>query len=372
MLVIAYGGQILTTKIKHIARYSQRLQQIFGVILIFLAIAIYFQYDTLIQAKLLSAFPSLSNGLEQKLAVNFNDIGAKSKDMKPAPEFAGIGEWLNSEPLTMKSLHGKVVLVDFWTYSCINCVRTLPHVTEWYDKYKDDGLVVVGVHAPEFSFEKDTENVKAAIAQYKINYPVAQDNNLLTWRAYNNQYWPAEYLIDQAGNIVYTHFGEGEYDVTENAIRKLLGLDGEVGVDNGQDLSGIRSPEMYFGTDREQYLAWQQNASSVPINYSLPNSLSLNQFALEGKWQFDADKITLKANSGKIKLHFSAAKVFMVAQSLDQPMTLNISVDGKSEPSVTVQASELYNLFNSDKAGNHLLEIDIPEAGFEAFTFTFG
>ncbi|MFA5130864.1 MAG: cytochrome c biogenesis protein DipZ [Patescibacteria group bacterium] len=371
MLAIAYGGQALTTKIKSIAQYSRRLQQVFGVILIILALAIYFQYDTLIQTKLLASVPSLNIGLENNLMNNFI-TRPKLSAQKKAPDFVGINTWLNSEPLTLADLKGKVVLVDFWTYSCINCVRTLPYVTSWYDKYKDSGLVVVGIHSPEFAFEKETANVKMAIKQYKINYPVAQDNNLSTWQAYDNQYWPAEYLIDQSGNIVYTHFGEGEYDKTENAIRELLGVAGGVAANNGQDLSQVKSPEMYFGGNRLEYLTAKQEPSIVPIEYSLPANLGLNQFALGGKWEFAADKATLVGNSGKIKLHFYAAKVFMVAQSLSQPVTLSIVVDGVAQPEVVVNQSELYTLFDSLKYADHTIEIDIPQSGLDAFTFTFG
>ena len=139
-----------------------------------------------------------------------------------APEFQGISTWLNSPPLSMAGLKGKVVLVDFWTYTCINCIRTLPYVTKWYDTYKDKGLVVVGVHTPEYAFERKTGNVKDAIGRFKINYPVAQDNRYDTWSAYNNRYWPAVYLIDKQGRIVYTHFGEGDYAQTEAQIRRLL------------------------------------------------------------------------------------------------------------------------------------------------------
>jgi thiol-disulfide isomerase/thioredoxin len=139
-----------------------------------------------------------------------------------APEFAGIDTWLNSPPLSMQQLRGKVVLVDFWTFDCINCVRTLPYVKAWYDKYKDQGLVVVGVHTPEYPFERKTENVKEAIKRFDIKYPVAQDNRYATWGAYNNQYWPAAYLIDKSGRIVYTHFGEGDYAETEATIKRLL------------------------------------------------------------------------------------------------------------------------------------------------------
>jgi len=146
-----------------------------------------------------------------------------------APNFTGINNWLNSPPLDLKQLHGKVVLVDFWTFDCINCAHTLPHVKDWYSKYRDKGLVVVGVHTPEYTFERDTGNLKKAIARYGIEYPVAQDNRYATWNAYRNEYWPALYLIDQNGKIVYSHFGEGRYAQTEEAIRGLLGLNGKAG-----------------------------------------------------------------------------------------------------------------------------------------------
>jgi len=374
MLAIAYGGQALTTGIKKVARYSARIQQIFGLILILLAAAIYFQYDTVIQAKLLAYFPSSGLNIEQNFIDNFKKSSPSpiNKSTASAPEFAGIAAWLNSEPLTMDGLRGQVVLIDFWTYSCINCVRTLPYVTQWYDAYKNKGFVVIGVHSPEFAFEKDTENVKKAIAQYNINYPVAQDNDLKTWRAYNNQYWPAEYLIDQQGNIVYTHFGEGKYDVTENAIRRLLGLKADADPDNGQNLSGIRSPEMYFGYNREEYLSEAQRPSTVDYEYSLPAKLNLNNFALDGTWKFFGDRATLDDNNGKIKLRFSSAKLFMVAQSLEKPQTLEIYVDGKKQPDVVISGSALYTLFNSEDYSEHTIEINIPQAGFDAFTFTFG
>lgn len=139
-----------------------------------------------------------------------------------APEFSGITEWLNSTPLTMKQLRGKVILVDFWTYDCINCINTLSHVVQWHDKYKDKGLVVVGVHTPEYAFERKTENVRTALKRFDIRYPVAQDNRYATWNAYNNRYWPAFYLVNKKGQVVYTHFGEGQYEQTEARIQQLL------------------------------------------------------------------------------------------------------------------------------------------------------
>lgn len=397
MLVIAYGGQVLTTKIKGIVKYSHLLQQIFGVILILLAGAIYFQYDTVIQAKLVEKFPGLGTGVEKSLVNSLTEQDTSTKQNNilnpansqlkniekinlqnygPAPEFAGISTWLNlpddKQSLNLQELRGKVVLVDFWTYTCINCIRTLPYVTKWYDTYKDKGLVVIGVHTPEFAFEKETGNVQTAIIRHKINYPVAQDNTYSTWNAYRNQYWPAEYLIDQTGNIVYTHFGEGEYDHTENAIRQLLSLDADAKPDNGQDLSKVRSPEMYFGTDRVANLTSEQQPSDTVKKYIFPAELKQNNFALEGDWQFAPDKIVLVNSPGKIKLHFSSGKLFMVAQSQKQPITLHLTVDGKPQPDVTISTSQLYTLFDSGNYTDHIIEIEIPETGFEAFTFTFG
>jgi thiol-disulfide isomerase/thioredoxin len=402
MLLIAYLGQIATTMVRSISKYSVRLQQFFGVLILLLAIAMYFQFDTKIQAAIVQYFPStnLENSL---IANNGNPIIPKNnkpmpadsvplynaaqgeiqntkgttmekidfKNLGKAPEFTGINGWINSDPLKMSDLKGKVVLVDFWTYSCINCIRTLPYVTKWYDTYKDKGFVVIGVHTPEFPFEKVADNVRTAAKRFDIHYPVAQDNDYATWNAYQNQYWPAEYLIDKNGNIVYTHFGEGNYDHTENAIRQLLGLDGDPTAKTST-LGNIGSPEMYFGTSRLQYLSPAQSASEQVKNYTFPSKLDLNNFAIEGSWQFSAENAKLTLGKGKIKLHFSSGKLFMVAQSSTKPAVLKITVDGKVQPDVTVDKSELYTLFDSNDYVDHEIEISIDQPGFEAFTFTFG
>ena len=295
---------------------------------------------------------------------------AELKNYGPAPELVGINKWLNSNPLTLKDLRGKVILVDFWTYSCINCIRTLPYVTGWYEKYKDQGLVIIGVHTPEFEFEKVTENVKTAIKRHNITYPIAQDNNFITWNAYSNRYWPAEYLIDKEGNIRYTHFGEGNYDITENTIRKLLGI--AQPADTKNPISGeVKSPEMYFGTNRLEYLSPDQSASLQPTHYSLPTNLKLNTFALEGTWKFTPEMAQLTGPGGKIVLRFSAGKVHMVTES-GKLTTVKIWVDGKPQADVIVGMSDLYTLFDSDDYQEHTIEIQIPAAGFNAFTFTFG
>ncbi len=408
MLAIAYGGQALTTRVRSIAKYGTRLQQIFGVVLLLLAAAIYFQYDTVIQAKLVSRFPGLGSGFEESLVNNTktsnpqpviedtspqiptpeeksptnplsvgNGYGSIPQPPEPlknygkAPELTGITHWLNSDPLTLASLKGKVVLIDFWTYSCINCVRTLPYVTKWYDTYKDQGFVVIGVHTPEFAFEKVTSNIQTAIKQHGIHYPVAQDDDYATWNAYNNEFWPAEYVIDKDGKIVYEHFGEGHYDITEGTIRYLLGQKGPGLSDKGQNLSKVDSPEMYFGTSRLEYFASEQKPSTSATYYTLTKDQPLNTFSLEGTWQFDPDKVQLMEAGGKIHLHFKSGKVYMVAES-KEAQNLSITVDGKKQAPVLVKDSSLYPLFESDSYSEHDLIIDIPQSGFDAFTFTFG
>ncbi len=237
--------------------------------------------------------------------------------------------------------------------------------------------MVVGVHAPEFAFEKDTNNVKNAIAQYGIHYPVAQDNNLAIWQAYNNEYWPAEYLINQKGEIVEEHFGEGDYDKTEADIRQLLGITSgsEMPVTN-DNLDKIQSPEMYFGTDRMQYLSSEQtttgnNPSLSAQNYVLVQNPDLNSYSLGGTWKSSNQSIQLIGSTGQINLKFNSAKVFMVASS-QTSSTLNITVDGKKQPDVLVGQSKLYTLFDSQDYSDHEIIITINGAGFEAFTFTFG
>lgn len=370
LLVVGYGGQYVTTKVRFFVQYSRRIQQAFGVMILLLAAAIFFQYDAVIQAKLLEYIPVPNITLpSSKDAPNNTDA---FKNLGPAPEFTGINNWLNGDPQTMASLKGKVVLVDFWTYSCINCIRTLPHVTEWYDKYKDQGFVVIGVHTPEFAFEKEAGNVSKAISQFNIHYPVAQDNNYKTWNAYNNSSWPAHYLIDKNGDIVYTHFGEGEYDVTENNIRKLLGLDSSAL--NANDIPNfyeIRTPEIYFGLARQQFLANSERITGDEQDLKMPSSVSSNLFAVSGKWKFTQESAKLIEGSGKIKLNFNSSKAYIVAQS-DKPLTVKVYVDGVYIKDVTIFNSMLYTLFESNEYKGRQLEIDIPQGGLEAFTFTFG
>jgi peroxiredoxin len=271
----------------------------------------------------------------------------------------------------MKALRGRVVLVDFWTYSCINCIRTLPHTTQLYETYKDQGLVVIGVHTPEFTFEKSAENVTAAMQRYGIKYPVAQDNDYKTWSAFQNQFWPAIYLIDKDGNLAYTHFGEGNYDGIENSVRQLLSLPGGVAATQTDSLAKIQSPEMYFGSSRSGV----HNISEVNIEQAntlkIPAIFPLNRYALQGMWKISTDKATLSKAPGKLKLRFHAGKVFLVASSR-RPITVTVKVDGQEINKVKIQASDIYTLYNTEDYGPHVLELEIPQAGLEIYTFTFG
>jgi cytochrome c biogenesis protein CcdA/thiol-disulfide isomerase/thioredoxin len=211
MLAIAYGGQAMLQRARVLTRYAGRIRQGFGVVVIAVASAMHWGWDTTAAAWVADAVSSPAAARQ-----------SEARQPEAAPEFAGITTWLNSPPLTMEGLRGKVVLVDFWTYACINCVRTLPHLARWHARYADQGLVIVGVHTPEFSFERDTANVQAAIARHGIRYPVAQDNGYRTWTAYKNEYWPAQYLIDREGRIVFRHIGEGDEQAIEREIERVL------------------------------------------------------------------------------------------------------------------------------------------------------
>ena len=226
MLLLCFGGAKIINSTTALAPYAHTIRQIFGIIIITSALAIIFHADTFIQEKIAHLFPSIdiekSSRLQKELSMLKKTPSQNTNNQ--APELVGIADWLNSQPLTLAQLKGKVVLLDFWTYTCINCIRTLPHVVEWYKSYKDKGLEIIGIHTPEFAFEKNKTHVEDAIKRFNITYPVALDNDYKTWQAYDNHYWPAHYLIDQNGMIVKTHFGEGNYVEMENAICALLNL----------------------------------------------------------------------------------------------------------------------------------------------------
>lgn len=404
LFIFATVGSWLLGKTKKLTMYTGHIQQVLGVIMILTAVAIFFNIDKQIEAGLLSAFPeyaSVLTSIEKAPTVTktLQTITNQSalqettglSDYGPAPDFAGITNWLNTnnKPLTLASLKGKVVLVDFWTYTCINCIRTLPHVTAWYNIYKNQGFVVIGVHTPEFAFEHTTSNVAAAIKQFGIKYPVAQDNNYGTWDAYQNQYWPAEYLIDATGEIRHVHFGEDEYGETEQAIRELLaektGKPVKTAATSVSDTTpqGNISPESYVGSERMQF-AYPEELSPGMQTLTLPSPLPSDHFGFGGTWNIAAGDSVAKKNA-VIDYHFTAQHVYLVmAPSANgAPSTVSVLLDGKKIPAsvsgadvkdgvVTIDRDRLYSLFSSQSGiENHTLELRFTP-GISVFAFTFG
>lgn len=299
--------------------------------------------------------------------------GVHASTPAQVPEFAGIDHWFNSPPLSMAGLRGKVVLIDFWAYSCINCIRAMPHVQHLYETYKDKGLVVIGVHSPEFDFEHDPANVQAAIGQLGVTYPVAMDSRLATWNAWHNQFWPAEYLVDPDGHLIGHHYGEGGYDKMENAIRLLLGLDMQApGNTAGLFHPGPGdTPELHLGTTGQLGFGNSESSSEGTRRFSIPGALALHKFALGGQWEITGQYARAIGGELELQLRFKAAKLYMVA-SAEHPIALEVTVDGKPQPAVTVQGSRLYTLFDSSDDGEHLLRLRIPQADLRVYSFTFG
>lgn len=304
--------------------------------------------------------------------VNPADINLSSVQ---APEITNPTGFINTDKISIHDLIGKkVILIDFWTYSCINCQRTLPYLKAWYAKYKDQGLVIIGIHTPEFEFEKNYNNVANFVKENEITYPVVLDSNYGTWNAYGNQYWPADYLIDKTGKVVDTHFGEGSYDVTEHEIQKLLGL-ADTSLVNPNSVaptqSGLISPETYFGSARNQYLGnGKQGQNGIQI-LTVPVGTNLSTLYLSGKWNF-TDQYAESEDSGeKILYRFQAKNVYFVAGA-SNPTKVRILIDGKETQEMTIQNNSLYQIYSNQDFTEHVLEIDIEGAGLQAYTFTFG
>ena len=283
-----------------------------------------------------------------------------------------------TEPLTLGELRGKVVLVDFWTYSCINCERSLPHVEAWYNDYKSDGFVVVGVHTPEFAFEHVVSNVASAAKKLGVDYPIAVDDNYSTWNAYNNQYWPAEYLIDQQGVIRHEEFGEGDYSGTETAIRALLESGGATHLPPATDVpnrtpTGSLSPETYVGYTNlqaygESFIADPALVINTATNYQLPTQVPLGTLAFGGTWTVNSQEATA-GNAAQLKLGFLAADVYLV---LGGTGTVQVSVDGRHLSTVDVSGVPgLYTMVGNASEETGTLDLSFSP-GVEAYDFTFG
>lgn len=413
LFLFAQAGRTFFSKTRFVSAYTSRIQQVFGVIMILTGLAIYTNYDKVIQAKLLDAFPAYSSflynlesnesvqkqlkeikNMKEEMEEDMQESSQTSlKNFGPAPEFVGISKWLNlpagRQVLTMNELRGKVVLIDIWTYTCINCIRTLPHVTSWYDTYKGQGFIVIAVHTPEFEFEKKTENVLNAIKQYNIAYPVAQDNDYATWNAYNNRYWPAKYLVDAKGNIRYFHFGEGKYEETEQAIQTLLQEKGSQVVETTLPMPDETprtrfSPETYLGSRRMQYFYPNGGLGNGKQTFTLEKSPPQNSFSLGGEWTI-TDEAAIATEDASLALTFNANKVFLVIRpGSTKPARVKVFLDGKLVDSAhagsdvkngvaTIDVDRLYNLIDlGGAAANHTLLLEFEIEGTEAFAFTFG
>lgn len=367
-----------------------------GLVVVTGVVVIAMGWDT----RFLSQFSFLNTAsAEQKLLAKLEKpalpVQPVAMQTETMPPLTGATLWLNSPELSADKLRGKVVLVDFWTYSCINCLRTLPYIKAWNEKYRDQGLVIIGVHAPEFAFEKDQHNVEKAVHDLGITYPVALDNRYAIWNAYKNQYWPAHYLIDAKGVIRDHHFGEGGYDETEKMIQTLLKEAGhQVAANDLVKVSGTgatvaaadtpRSPETYLGYARQENLASpepvRQNKSA---RYSTPHSLRDDQWALSGKWLISAESATLQKPGGAISYHFQGRDLHLVLGS-EKPVRIKVTLDGAAPgdnhgsdiaPDGTgiVQGQRLYQLIRQNgKISDHTFRIEFPDAGAQAFAFTFG
>jgi thiol-disulfide isomerase/thioredoxin len=337
-------------------------------------------------------------GLTLVVAIGSVSILSGSSDEGRMPSLSGAENWLNSAPLASNTLRGKVVLVNFWTYSCINSLRELPYLKAWAEKYKDAGLVVIGVHAPEFGFEKDLGNVRDAVADLGISFPVAVDSDHKVWSAFQNQYWPANYFIDGQGRIRYHHFGEGEYAVSERVIQKLLRENGASGVDAGlvrNSATGaeappgedVRSPETWAGyLQAERFVSRPPQAHDTTRTYDLPVRLTLNQWGLDGRWKSGPENSQLQAAPGKVVFRFHSRDLHMVlgAGNTGRPVRFRVTLDGVApgedhgvdaapDGMGQIRQPRMYQLIRQKgPVRDRVFEIEFLDSGVEVFSFTFG
>jgi thiol-disulfide isomerase/thioredoxin len=370
MLAIAFGGREAAARLR---RHAHTIRLVSGAAIAVVALGLVLHVDD----SLANLTPGYTSFLQRKIEDNGTARRelAKVRGQKTtgvpnfgnAPPLEADGAWINSKPLTIAGLRGHVVLVDFWTYSCINCLRTLPHLKAWYAAYHKKGLVIVGVHTPEFAFEHVTSNVRAAVKRLGVTWPVMQDNRYKTWDDYANQYWPAEYLIDKQGRIRHTHFGEGEYGQTEQLIRSLLGDRGATAHRVADTTpSGLMTPESYLGYARLTNYVGTRPVPDEVANYTFPSEIPANTLSYDGQWRVGSEAITSHGNS-RLRLHFEASHVYIVMGGRG---TVRALVDGKPVRTIRVDAERLYTVW-SGKSTDALLELRFSP-GVQAYSFTFG
>lgn len=407
-LALLVGGKVFARMKKSLGA-SERIRQVLGALVLVGVVAIAFGFDTRVLAKLSSAQTAgFETTLAQKLGATHqmqqssarqNAMGQLELPVEgtlPPLESLGIGPWFNSKPLTAADLKGKVVVIDFWTYSCINCLRSIPYVKAWDERYRKDGLVVIGVHAPEFAFEHDPANVAKAVKDLGIQYPVVMDNDWKLWRALQNNYWPAHYFVDAQGRVRYHHFGEGEYDMSERVIRQLLAEAGHApagsmsnaqasGTEAAADLAQVGSPESYIGYYRSDRFASPGGLVHDQAKTYSAAPLLLNQWSFEGSWIDVRQSARSLAPGAKISFRFHARDLHLVLGSATgKPVRFRVTIDGKApggDAGVDTNAAgtgvvtdqRLYQLIRQKGAvTDRTFTIEFLDPGVEAFSFTFG
>ena len=399
-LALLVGGKIYAAMKRSIGA-GEGVRRVLGVLILVGVGTIALGLDTRVLARLSTAQTfAFEHRLARLLGMEGEELTTKTGGTLPVegqlPSLDGAVMWLNSPPLTREQLKGKIVLIDFWTYSCINCIRSVPYVRAWAEQYRKDGLVVIGVHSPEFAFEKDPANVRKAVADFRIHYPVAMDNNLAIWSAFNNRYWPAHYLADGEGRIRYHHFGEGSTDETEAAIRSLLAENGAMrlapkakavaaGASASADFASIRSPETYLGSAKARNFASPEGLRGGIFDYSLPKSYQLNFWAFSGRWNVEPERSVLQEAGGRIAFQFRARDLHLVLGSATgRPVRFRVLIDGQAPGADRgmdidaagngqVTSQKLYQLVRQqDPSRERLFTIEFLDPGAEAYAFTFG
>jgi cytochrome c biogenesis protein CcdA/thiol-disulfide isomerase/thioredoxin len=417
-LALLVGGRVFAVMKKSIGA-GEWVRRGLGATVLVAVVAIALGADTGFLTNIsIGGTTSLEQGLLDKLRPNQKTASgpsmtmqAKTSNEKPSgeanaelpvedlmPSLAGAQEWLNSPPLSLEALKGKVVLVDFWTYSCINCLRSIPYVRAWAEKYKDHGLVVIGVHAPEFAFERNVANVKAALGTFKIGYPVAIDNEYKIWRSFENEYWPAHYFIDGNGKVRHHHFGEGEYDESEQIIQKMLKDAGNKDVPGGlvtvnasgaqaaADKADVNSPETYVGYDRGNHFVSPGGVVSDKSHIYAAGEPQLNEWSLTGNWTVGSERAQLDDKDGSIVYRFHARDLHLVLGPATEggKIRYRVTIDGKppgeahgmdtdAEGNGEVTTQRLYQLVRANgTVADHTFEIHFLDPGVQAYAFTFG
>jgi cytochrome c biogenesis protein CcdA/thiol-disulfide isomerase/thioredoxin len=386
LLLVALGGQRATRRLRQTRAWWRPA---LGVVMAAAALAVVFNLDQTLQTHLGSYTTALQRHTEETgyaakhlstLRGGNGGVTLKRTDAPhsslpvyaSAPDFAGISRWIDTpggRPLTIAGLRGKVVLVDFWTYSCINCLRTLPHLRAWYAAYHKDGLEIVGVHTPEFAFEHVLSNVEGAVRRFHVTWPVALDNDYDTWTAWSNQYWPADYLVDQRGEVRAYSFGEGDYAKTEHDIRELLGIGGRTTDVANRTPNELLTPETYLGPERFDASRY---VGTAPVrdraaDYRLAKSVPQNDISYGGTWTLSG-QTAIAGRGARLDLHYHAKDVYMVLAGHGR---IAVTRDGKPLPPVAVDGAKLYTVVSSHTTTDAVLELSVP-AGIRAYSFTFG